>query len=148
MTTTTAGLDSGPGMTEERRAHVHRRLTTNQIAWLTTVDREGGPHTVPVWFLLREDGTILVYTRRGKAKIASLGANPRVALSLDGSDIGRDVVRVEGTARVAREEPPADQVPAYRAKYAERIDALFGDPADFARLFSVPLVITPERVLG
>ena len=148
VSTTTAGLDSGSAMTDERRAHVRRRLTTNQIAWLTTVGKGGQPHTVPVWFLLREDDTVLVYSRASKSKIDAIAVNPRIALSLDGSDIGRDVVRIEGVARVARDEPPADQVPAYRAKYAERIDALFDDPADFARLFAVPIVITPERILG
>ena len=48
----------------ERRQHVEDRLRSNLIAWLTTVRPDGQPDSVPVWFLVREDETILVYTRR------------------------------------------------------------------------------------
>jgi PPOX class probable F420-dependent enzyme len=129
------------------RARVHARLRSNLMAWLTTVRPDGRPDTVPVWFLLRSDGTIRLYTRPAKRKLANIAANPHVALGLDVTDIGRDIVRLTGTARPDEDAVPADQDPEYLAKYVERMAALFDTPESFAAQFSAALVITPDRVL-
>jgi PPOX class probable F420-dependent enzyme len=131
---------------EADRERAETRLRSNLIAWLTTVRPDGQPVTVPVWFLLRDDETILVYTRPEKQKLRNLAANPRVSFVLDVTDIGRNVVRLEGTARTADDQPPASEDPAYLAKYTERIGALFGTPEQFATLFSTPLIITPAKL--
>jgi PPOX class probable F420-dependent enzyme len=131
---------------EADRQRAESRLHSNLIAWLTTVRPDGQPVTVPVWFLLRDDETILVYTRPEKQKLRNLSANPKVSFVLDVTDIGRNVVRLEGTARTADDQPPAHEHPVYLAKYTERIGALFGTPEEFATLFSVPLIITPAKL--
>jgi PPOX class probable F420-dependent enzyme len=130
----------------ERRQHVERRLHSNLIAWLTTVRPDGQPNSVPVWFLVRDDETILVYTQPTKIKLRNIRENPKVALGLDVTDIGRDIIRIEGVAECADDVPPADQQPQYAAKYAERIAAMFGTPRQFAELFSAALIITPRRL--
>ena len=131
---------------DERRARVETRLRTNLMAWLTTVNTSGRPDSVPVWFLVRDDSTILVYSQPGKAKLRNIDANPNVALGLDVTDIGRDIIRIEGTAVTAPEHPRADRVPEYAAKYTERIGAIFGTAERFAELFSEAIVITPSRL--
>src|SRR4029450_10612212 len=103
---------------DDRRARVETRLHTNLMAWLTTVNTAGRPNSVPVWFLLRDDNSILVYSQPGKAKLRNIDANPNVALGLDVTDIGRDIIRIEGTAVRAPDHPPAHRVPEYAAKYA------------------------------
>ncbi len=128
------------------RERVEDRLRHNLIAWLTTVRPDGQPVTVPVWFLLLPDGTILLYSKPGAAKLRALAGNPRVSFALDVSDLGRNVVRLEGVARAVDDQPAADKNPAYLAKYTERIAALFGTPEEFAAAFSTALIITPARV--
>jgi PPOX class probable F420-dependent enzyme len=130
----------------ERRAHAEGRLRGNLMAWLTTVRADGQPVSVPVWFLLREDETILVYSQADKAKLRNIEHNPHVALGLDVTDIGRDIVRVHGTARLADDVAPAHQNPDYVVKYAERIGTLFGTAEDFAAIYSAAVLITPTRL--
>lgn len=72
--------------------------------------------------------------------------DPNVSLTLDGTDIGRNIVRVEGVAESAPDQSAAHEQPAYVAKYLERIGVLFGTPERFAERFSSPLLITPTRV--
>jgi PPOX class probable F420-dependent enzyme len=139
-------MDLTAALADERRERVETRLRTNLMAWLTTVSPAGRPDSVPVWFLLRDDGSILVYSQPGKTKLRNLETNPNVALALDVTDIGRDVIRFEGTAVSAPDHPRADQVPEYAAKYTERIGAIFGTVQHFAEAFSEAIVITPTRL--
>jgi PPOX class probable F420-dependent enzyme len=124
------------------REQVEGRLRHNMMAWLTTVRPDGQPVSVPVWFLIREDGTALVYSQAGKAKLRNITQNPQVSLTLDGTDVGRSVVRIQGTAHVSGDEPAADQNPAYLAKYLERIGVAFGTPEAFAERYPAALIIT------
>jgi len=133
-------------LSDDRRARVEGRLSTNLMAWLTTVNPAGRPDSVPVWFVLRDDDSILIYSQPGKAKLRNLQTNPNVALGLDVTDIGRDIIRFEGTAAHVPGHLRADQVPEYSAKYAERAAAIFGTVERFAELYSEAIVITPDRL--
>jgi PPOX class probable F420-dependent enzyme len=130
----------------DRRQRVESRLRTNLMAWLSTVTPADKPDTVPVWYLLRDDETVLIYSQPGKPKLRNIEHNPAVALGLDVTDLGRDVIRLEGTATRRPDVPPADQVPEYVAKYIERIAAIFGTAEHFAGRFSEAVVITPVRL--
>jgi PPOX class probable F420-dependent enzyme len=145
-TTLDAAMEMTADLTTERRDRVEARLRTNLMAWLTTVNASGRPDSVPVWFLVRDDDTILVYSQPGKAKLRNIDGNPHVALGLDVTDIGRDIIRIEGTAARVVGHASADRVPEYAAKYTERIGAIFGTVEQFARTFSEAIVITPTRL--
>jgi PPOX class probable F420-dependent enzyme len=133
-------------LSDDDRERVENRLRHNLMAWLTTVRSDGQPVTVPVWFLHREDDTILVYSQPSSAKFRNIDANPKVSLALDVCDLGRNIVRIEGTAARSSAETPADQQPEYVAKYLERIAALFETPERFAALFSAAIMITPTKL--
>lgn len=101
------------------RERAESRLSSNLIAWLTTVRPDGQPVTVPVWFLLRGDETILLYSQPQQAKLRNIAHNPKVSFALDVTDIGRNIVRLEGTATRVHDQPAASKNPAYLLRAAE-----------------------------
>lgn len=136
-------------LTPERRAHVTARLRDDPIAWLTTVRPSGVPDTVPVWFLMRADHTIVVYSRPGKRKLRNLASNPHVALAVDGTSDGFDVIRVEATAEHLEDYPQAPAIPEFGTKYATLLETCgFGTVGRFAEQFSAPVLITPTGIHG
>ncbi|HSS73410.1 MAG TPA: TIGR03667 family PPOX class F420-dependent oxidoreductase [Gaiellaceae bacterium] len=128
-------------------AHAARRLREEVIGWLTTVTARGAPRPIPVWFLWDGDRSILLYSRPEKRKLENIAANPNVSLNLDSDGVDADIVICWGEIR-GSDDPPANQVPEYVEKYAERIAALGWTPESFAGDFSVPLRIEISRIHG
>ena len=130
--------------TTEAGARADRRLREEEIAWLTTVRSDGQPQSVPVWFLW--DGeTFLIYSQPGRQKLRNIRRNPRVGLNLNSNAHGGEIVRVEGTAERVEDVPPATEVGEYLGKYRAAIARIGYDPDGFARAYSVPIRVTPER---
>ena len=130
-------------------ARVARRLHEEHIIWLTTVDAKGMPQPNPVWFLWDDvTSTMLIYTLPDAKRVAHIQHNPRVALNLDGSGTGGDIIIITGEARFGPDEPPANQVPAYMEKYRGYMARLNYDPQGFAAKYSVALRIYPTKVRG
>lgn len=125
-------------------SQAEQRLRDELIIWLTTASRSGQPQTSPVWFLW--DGSeFLVYSLPGTARTRNIEANPRVSLNLDGDGQGGSVVTVEGTARIDPAAPRSTDVPAYAAKYRNKIAGHGWTPESFADDYPIPIRITPTR---
>ena len=133
--------------TSEFGAHAAKRLRQDIIGWLTTVTAEGAPRPIPIWFLWDGGRSILLYSRPEKRKLANIAGNPHVSLNLDSDGIDADIVIGWGEIRVS-DDPPANEVPEYIAKYAKPIEALGWTPDGFAADFSVPLRIELSRIHG
>src|SRR5947208_452824 len=114
-----------------------RRLRDELIAWLVTVSPRGEPQPSPVWFLWDGTDSFLIYSQPNTPKLRNIGANPRVALHLDGNGRGGDIVVVSASAS-ASADPPASQMPAYVAKYGRLISADGWTPESFSAAYSVP----------
>ena len=126
---------------------VERQLRDETVGRLTTVDRDGTPQPVPVWFLW--DGeSILVYSRPNTPKLRNIARTPRVSLNFDGDGHGGDIVVFTGEARIAEIEPPAHQVRPYVAKYSQGFTATGMTAEEFAASYSVAARVTPTRVRG
>lgn len=123
------------------------RLTTDRLVWLTTVTGDGVPQPSLVWFLW-DGAEVLVYSQPDKPKLANIAARPAVALNFNSDDRGGNVVVANGTARLAPEMPPPHQHTAYVDKYGDRMRNGWGSAAEFAGIYSEPLIVVLERVRG
>ena len=129
-------------------ARVATHLAEDRIVWLTTTDAGGGPQPKPVWFLLEDGGTVLIYSQPDGAKVRHIGRNPRVSLNFNSDPKGLDVVVITGMAEVVEEAPRADATGAYVTKYAPGIEMIGMTSASFSDAYPVAIRITLETLRG
>jgi PPOX class probable F420-dependent enzyme len=97
-----------------------RRLREEVFLWLITVDATGTPHTLPVGFLWDEvQFTFLIYSagEEDRDRRWQIQHNPKVGLHFNLDLSGADSFILTGEAKVSRDDPSSDQVPAWVAKY-------------------------------
>lgn len=122
---------------------------------LATVDPDGMPRVVPIWFIHR-DGDIF-FTPRGPATfLANLRRDPRVGLSIDEDPLPYRKVTVQGSARLVNDVGEDDvwrdlyREIAYRYVDKDAADAYVDATIDQPRaLLAVPLngsVVTTWRM--
>lgn len=126
--------------------HVQSRLKKEIVIWLATTNPNGRPLVVPVWFLWEGD-VFLIYSLPGQ-KTRNIGRNQFVSMHLNATSEGGDVVRIEGTAQLARRQPPASKVPAYIRKYRSLIKSYGMTPESFSTDYSVPIRIRATKYRG
>ena len=56
-------------------------LETPRVAYLSTIDLQGYPHTVPVWFAVDGDDLIFSATK-SRARVKHILANPKGAVTI------------------------------------------------------------------
>lgn len=123
---------------------IAERLDRTLIAWLTTVTPDGQPQSSPVWFL-RDGERFVIYSLANAPRVRNVRVNPRVALNLNSTDDGGQVVTVEGTATL-EDGPPSTTLPAYQAKYQALIAEYGWTAESFARDYPQRIVVTPTRL--
>ncbi len=125
------------------------RLAAEKVVWLTTTAADGTPQPNPVWFLWDDDSeSVLVYNANDANRLDHVAVRPRVSLNFDGDGHGGDIVVLAGVAEQALDVPSADQHDGYLAKYSADVQRVSGDPAGFAKRYSVPLRIRITKVRG
>jgi PPOX class probable F420-dependent enzyme len=132
-------------MAVEVEPELEKRLREEKIAWLTTVRRDGMPQPTPVWFLW-QNGRFLIYSQPEAKKIRNIENNPRVAISLNSDLWGNHIAVVTGMASVDFDATPANEIPAYLAKYHEGILQIEMTPESMAKEYSAAIHVTPVWV--
>lgn len=71
-------------------------LTAANPAVISTVRPDGQPVSVATWYLLEDDGRVLVNMDAGRKRLDYLRADPRVSLTVLGADGWYEHVSVQG----------------------------------------------------
>ncbi|HXF83638.1 MAG TPA: PPOX class F420-dependent oxidoreductase [bacterium] len=90
-------------------AAVREFLQKPHLAVLATVGPTGRPQATPVWFLLEDDGHIMVNTAQGRRKLRNIEANPHVALTIYDPHDPYRYVQIRGrVVKIDRDRGAAD----------------------------------------
>lgn len=125
-----------------------RRLQNEQVIWLTTVRDDGAPQSSPVWFLLQEDHSVLLFSHPEAPKVRAIERNPLVSLNFNSDANGGEIVIFNGHAVLGDASMAADTVASYVEKYDTGIKGLGMTPEQMAAEYSQPIVITLEKLRG
>jgi PPOX class probable F420-dependent enzyme len=136
-----------PGSVALLQDPVAQRLLQSPIpARLAYTGTDGGPRVVPLWF--HWDGAaFLLDTPPTAPKVSALRRDPRVALTIDGTDFPYAVLLVRGTARLELVDGGAPEYAAAARRY-------FGDEQGAAWVAQMGalmpqtarIIVTPEQV--
>ncbi|MBZ0319568.1 MAG: pyridoxamine 5'-phosphate oxidase family protein [Anaerolineae bacterium] len=128
------------GMTEEVRRFLQKPL----IARLSTVDKDGYPHTVPVWFDVDGDDVIFISVR-DTLKIGHIQANSKGSVSIGGQNEDGGGYLIKGQLSI--EEDPGDVwMKRLIYRYESGPDAE-RDVASWAELDIVLIRLQPSRIV-
>jgi PPOX class probable F420-dependent enzyme len=121
------------------------------VVHVGTIDRDGAPHVVPLWFVWLEDGVYV--TGRGRSRVlANLRRDPRVALQFDRGRAWPEHVGVvvAGRAELLAPDHPSvrSAISAWFDKYRPELSgpgfAAYTEQVEEPALFRV----RPERLSG
>jgi PPOX class probable F420-dependent enzyme len=133
-------------MAFELTEQVKRRLTTDEVAWLTTVTPNGKPAPRPVWFIW-DGSAIIIYSLNEAARLKYIAGNPQVTVHFD-SNSGGDIVVISGRAQVVPDAPSPSEFPGLLRKYESRIQRMGETPEWYDNNYGVAIRVTPERSWG
>lgn len=125
----------------------HRALHDDPVVWMSSVQRDGRPHVVPVWF--HWDGErIVAFSKPNARKVDNLRDQPRVMLAVGTPGPDFDVELIEAEAELP-ERPAADVMPeGFGSKYRELLRRAGLSLQRFTEVYSQPIVLRPVRFLG
>jgi PPOX class probable F420-dependent enzyme len=129
------------------RPSIEAALRDDPVVWLSSVQSNGHPHLVPVWFLWDGD-RILAFSKPHARKVDNLRDQPSVMLAVGTPGLEFDVELIEATAELP-DEPAMTVMPeGFGAKYRELLHRAGLSAQRFAEVYSQPIVLRPTRFLG
>ncbi|TAJ20164.1 MAG: PPOX class F420-dependent oxidoreductase [Dehalococcoidia bacterium] len=107
-------------LSEAEQAELLGKARVLQVA---SINRDGTPHLVPMWFAMDDDGLMVFTTYATAQKVLNLERDPRITVLAEAGDIYSQLrgVSIDARAEVVRDpQVTARALALVGAKYADR----------------------------
>lgn len=128
-------------------AEIDEFLDEPRMARLSTINADGTPHTLPIWFRWIA-GEVHVSTQRMQRKARNIERDPRVTVLVDSDQMPYRGVMIYGEARLDAEDAAHRRVPIFERYFGDRSAA-----EEYARQLAdkwepVMVLIRPKKVIS
>ncbi|MBM3218163.1 MAG: hypothetical protein FJZ38_05665 [Candidatus Rokubacteria bacterium] len=109
-------------------AAVQRYLSTKEVVVLATLQADGAPLAMPMWFL-HDPASLTMISVDGLQKVKNLRRDPRVSVAAESVGANKEIsgVIVQGRAEFLQDTPERRAlVERFLAKYHPRLEKLWG----------------------
>ena len=128
------------------RPSVEAALRDDPVVWLSSVQSDGRPHLVPVWFHC--DGErIVAFSKPHARKVDNLRDQPSVMLAVGTPGPDFEVELIEALAEVPNAVAATLMPEGFGAKYRDLLRRAGLTVQRFAEVYSQPIVLRPTRFL-
>lgn len=122
-------------------------LSGPHLARLSTINPDGTPHTMPIWYEWR-DGQIHVSTQAEQRKVLNMERDPRVTVLVDTTDFPYRGVMIYGEAELDFEDAAAKRVSILERYYGNHNRAVDAANELAAKWQPVVAHITPTKMIS
>ncbi|GAC1520557.1 MAG: PPOX class F420-dependent oxidoreductase [Ktedonobacteraceae bacterium] len=123
----------------------HAFLREKRFAVLATLNKDGTPQLSIMWYLLEDDGTIMMNTKVGRAKERNMRRDPRISVCFED---GYNYLTISGRVEMI-DDPQVAQQDIYRlsARYHGVENARMQMEKQFSQEQRVTLRLKPEHTV-
>jgi len=124
---------------------VRELLGKRLVGVVATLEEDGSPHVVPVWFAARRAEVILATSSRSR-KARNLHRDPRATLCVHDSRSGTEVcgASLRGRVEIVGGNAATELVGLVHRRYLTEAAEALPEVAEFAAYDDVALMLTPE----
>ena len=128
-------------LTEKARAFLREK----RFAVLATINKDSTPQLTTMWYLLENDGTIMMNTRVGRSKERNMRRDPRISVCFEE---GYRYVTITGRVEMI-DDPQVSQRDIFRlsTRYHGEEKAKKQMETQFSKEQRVTLRLKPERIV-
>jgi PPOX class probable F420-dependent enzyme len=136
-------VDVSSGATELDKKDLQRLFQGRNLAFLSTLSKDGSPHITPVWADMKDD-LVLVNTFETSAKNKNVTRDPRIAISVVENNNPYNMVSIKGRVIDQTTEGADEHLKKLAKKYLG-IGKYYYRKLNQKRII---LKIKPEKVMG